>query len=67
MITLYKLTELAELEWVHYMTAVNRKNTGKYAQFYIKQGKRDSVRYMSMEDTKKYTPSLFKFNPEIAL
>lgn len=53
-ITLYKLVELAQIEWIHYMTAHQRKNAGKYASFTIPCGKRTSTRYMTMEDTNKY-------------
>lgn len=53
MINLYKLTELAEMEWRPYMHVFRDK--GSYQAFQIKQGKRTSVRYASKEDSKNMT------------
>jgi hypothetical protein len=51
-IGLYKINELAELEWVHRNTIRNRLH--EYVQVDFDQGKRHSTRYLSREDSAKY-------------
>ncbi len=52
---IYKLTELAELEWVHYQTALQRAKSGKYVAvtFSVRQRTKsvEMTRYLSKADS----------------
>lgn len=52
---IYKLTELAELEWIHYQTALQRAKSGKYVAvtFSVRQRTKsvEMTRYLSKADS----------------
>lgn len=52
---IYKLTELAELEWVHYQTTLDRAKKGKYiaVTFSVRQRTKsvEMTRYLSKADS----------------
>lgn len=50
---IYKLSELAELEWIHYKTALQRAKNGKYipVSFYSSAVGKNTSRYLSKADS----------------
>lgn len=50
---IYKLTELAELEWIHYKTALQRAKNGKYipVSFYSSAVGKNTSRYLCKADS----------------
>lgn len=52
---IYKLSELAELEWIHYQTALQRAKSGKYVAvtFSVRQRTKsvEMTRYLSKADS----------------
>lgn len=52
---IYKLTELAELEWIHYQTALQRAKSGKYVAVTFSAWQRtktvEMTRYLSKADS----------------
>lgn len=52
---IYKLTELAKLEWIHYQTALQRAKSGKYVAVSFSAWQRDKTvemtRYLSKTDS----------------
>lgn len=61
----YKLTELAKMEWVHYQTAVHRAAKEKYICIVFEvshpgKWKTQAKRYLSLKDSKKILDALKK-------
>lgn len=50
---IYKLSELAKLEWIHYKTALQRAKTGKYiaVSYYNSTVGKETARYLSKSDS----------------
>lgn len=50
---IYKLSELAELEWIHYKTALQRAKNGKYipVSFYSSAVGKNTSRYLCKADS----------------
>ena len=50
---IYKLSELAELEWIHYKTALQRAKNGKYisVSFYSSAVGKETSRYLCKADS----------------
>ena len=50
---IYKLSELAKLEWIHYKTAIQRAKNGKYiaVSFYSSAVGKNTSRYLSKSDS----------------